>query len=186
MILFLRGRVPAIERILVVESGSRSVAQSLLPRLRASFGAGVPVDLVTCYPGLPEGFPAETRVFRVSEYAGRSGRRRLYRELRAIGYSLTGIVCSGEPIMTKWKWALVAKVPAKVFIVNENADFFWLDYGRRGIITKFALVRCGLAGSGAVRTAARMIAFPFTLAFLLIYAGVVHSRRSLRLAFRRG
>ncbi len=185
MRLFFHRRVPPVERILLVESGSRSIAQALLPRIFSAFGPEVPVDLVTCYPGLPDGFPPGGRVFRVSEYAGRAGRRRLYRELRGLGYSLLGIVCSGEPILNKWKWALAVRIPAKLFIVNENADFFWFDYGQRGVMIHFALVRSGWAGTGAARTAAQIAVFPFTLAFLLLYAAAVHSRRFLRLCVRR-
>jgi len=185
MRFFFRRSVPVVERILVVESGSRSILPALLPRLQAAFGTHVPVDLVTCYPGLPAGFPLGTRVFHVSEYAGPAGRRRLYRELRAARYSLVGIVCSGEPIMTKWKWALAARIPAKVFVINENADFFWLDYGQRRVIFQFALVRSGLAGAGAARTAAQIAAFPFTVGFLILYAAAVHLRRGLSIFARR-
>jgi hypothetical protein len=181
---FFGRRNPPVERVLLVESGSRSIAEGVLPRIRNVFGSHVRVDLVTCYPDLPAGFPPETRVFRVSEYAGRTGRRRLYRELRALGYSAAALVCSAEPIMTKWKWALAARLPVKLVIINENSDFFWFDYDRRGVIVQFALVRSGLAGAGAVRTAARFLAFPFALVFLLIYAAVIHSRRALRLALR--
>lgn len=184
MRFFFRRHIPPFERVLVVESGSRGITQLLLPRIRAAFGSRIAVDLVTCYEGVPASLPEGNRVFRVSEYAGRRGRRRLYRELRAAGYSIVGIVCSGEPIMTKWKWALAAQLPAKIFIVNENADFFWLDYSQRGIIAHFALVRSGLAGAGAVRTAAGIAAFPFTIGFLLLYAATVHFRRALRMLFQ--
>jgi hypothetical protein len=172
--------MPPVERVLLVESGARSIAEAVLPRIRAVFGPQVQVDLVTCYPGLPAGFPPETRVFRVCDYAGRAARGRLYRELRDLHYSAAALVCSAESIMTKWKWALAARLPVKLIVVNENADFFWFDYDRRGVIAHFALVRSGLAGAGAVRTAARVIAFPFALVFLLAYAAAVHSRRALR------
>lgn len=185
MRFFFRRSVPTVERILVVESGSRSIIPALLPRLQSAFGMHVPVDLVTCYPGLPAGFPPGNRVFHVSGYAGPAGRRRLYRELRTAKYSIVGIVCSGDPIMTKWKWALAARIPAKVFVINENADFFWLDYGQRRVIFQFALVRSGLAGTGAARTAAQIAAFPFTLGFLLLYAAAVHLRRGLRIFAHR-
>jgi hypothetical protein len=33
---------------------------------------------------------------------------------------------------------------------------------------------------GAVRTLARTFSFPFTLAYLLLYATIVHTRRALR------
>jgi hypothetical protein len=98
---------------------------------------------------------------------------------------LIGIVCSEEPLMLKWKWAIGLRVPAKIFIINENADYFWLDRMHLKIIRQFAVARAGLAGSGAVRTLARLFSFPFALFYLLLYAGVVHARRALRLRFRR-
>jgi hypothetical protein len=141
----------------------------------------VQVDLVTCYAGLPAGLRAEaTRVYRVSDYRGRAGRRLLYRELKANGYSILGVICSNEPVMTKWKWAIAARVPAKVFVVNENADYFWLDRDNLATIRHFALFRAGLAGAGAVRTLGRFFLFPFTLLYLLLYATTVHFRRVLR------
>ncbi len=178
---FFRRRVPPIERILLIESGSRSIAESVLPRIHSTFGDAVGVDLLTCYPDLPAGFPPETRVYRVTDYPGGAARSRLYRELRAAGYSAAAAICSGEPIMTKWKWAVAARLPAKLLIVNENADFFWFDSDRRGTILQLALLRSGFAGAGAVRTAARFLAFPFTLLFLLAYAAAIHTRRALRL-----
>ena len=33
--------------------------------------------------------------------------------------------------MTKWKWWLGAHLKSKIFILNENGDFFWLDWARR-------------------------------------------------------
>jgi hypothetical protein len=83
--------------------------------------------------------------------------------------------------MTKWKWALAAHVPAKLFVVNENGDFFWADYSNWKIIIHFLLFRAGLTGADAVPTLTRLALFPFTLAFLLLYAGVAHLRRKLRL-----
>ena len=71
-------------------------------------------------------------------------------------------------------------MPAKVFIINENGDYFWFDRMHFGAIRQFVLFRSGLAGSGAVRTLVRLISFPFTLLYLLLYATSVHARRALR------
>jgi hypothetical protein len=178
---FLTGRMPAVRSILLVESGTRRLLEGLLPKLRASWGGDARIDVVSCFSGLPRGFDAETtRVYRVSDYRGRAGRRALYRELIANGYSHMGVICSGEPLMTKWKWALVWQIPAKVFIINENGDYFWLARTHSRILRKFVLQRTGLAGSGAVRILARLITFPFTLLYLLLYAAVQHTRRALR------
>jgi hypothetical protein len=178
---FLTGRQPPEGAILLVESGSRGLLEKVIPGLRAGWGADTWIDLVTCYASLPKSFHAEnTRVYRVGDYRGREGRGRLYRELAANRYSLVGIVCSGEPVMTKWKWAVALRVPAKVFVINENGDYFWLDRMHLGIIREFVLMRAGLAGAGAVRTMARAASFPITLLYLLLYATAVHVRRALR------
>jgi len=178
---FFTRRLPEANAILLVESGSRALVEGLIPGLRATWGDEIPIDLVTCYPTLPRGFHAgNTRLYPVTGYRGRQGRARLYRELAANRYALLGIVCSGEPLMTKWKWSLALRIPAKVFVINENGDYFWLDRGHLGPLREFVLYRSGLAGAGAVRTLVRLLSFPFTLAYLLLYATVVHTRRALR------
>ena len=75
------------------------------------------------------------------------------------------MICSAEPIMAKWKWAIALHVPAKVLIVNENVDYFWFDWSNRKIIGEFALFRAGLTGADAVRSIARLVFFPFTLLY---------------------
>jgi hypothetical protein len=82
--------------------------------------------------------------------------------------------------MAKWKWVLASRIPAKLFIINENGDYFWFDRLHLGAIRQFVLFRSGLAGSGAVRTLVRLISFPFTLLYLLLYATSVHTLRALR------
>jgi hypothetical protein len=172
---------PEVRRILLVESGSRCLLEGIVPGIRQTYGESVPVDLVTCFGGLPDGFsPETTRVYRVTDYRGRAGRAELFRELQANGYSIMGMICSDEPLMTKWKWALALRLPAKVFALNENGDYFWLDWAHLQVMRKFVLYRAGLAGAGAVRTLARFVLFPFTLGYLALYASTVHTRRALR------
>jgi hypothetical protein len=138
-------------------------------------------DLVTCYAGLPTHFRADLgAVYRVTDYSGSSARKRLYAELAAQRYNVIGIVCSAEPIMTKWKWMLAARLSAKLFILNENGDYFWFDRGHISSIRHFVLFRAGLTGAGAIRTLARLALFPFTLLYLILYAATVHLRRKLR------
>ena len=59
--------------------------------------------------------------------------------------------------MTKWKWLLALRVPAKFFIVNENGDYFWLHRENAAVMREFVLVRRAL-GAGAIRTFARLLA----------------------------
>ena len=180
MRFFFSRRIPHTEAILLVESGSRALVESVVPNLRQTWGADVAIDLVTCYGRLPAGLPPETtRAWRTTDYRTADDRRRLLAELRSHRYALCGIICSGEPIMTKWKWALALRLPAKVFIINENGDYFWLDWGHLDLLRQIALLRSGLAGAGAVRTLARLFSFPFALAYLLLYAAAAHARRAI-------
>ncbi len=174
---FFRRRVPEFTRVLVIESGSRGVVERILPALYER--PAQRVDLATCFAGSPRGFDTERgAVYRVNEYAGR--RRRLVAELAANRYTIGVILCTGEPIMTKWKWLLAARLPVKVLVVNENGDYFWLDYSNWRIVRHFVLVRAGLSGAGAVTTLGRLLVFPFTVAYLLLYTAIVHLRRKVR------
>jgi hypothetical protein len=178
---FLTGRLPKVDAILLVESGSRGLIEGLIPGLRQSWGAEIPIDLLTCYSTLPKGFePHNTRVYRVGDYPGRAGQKKLYRELAGNRYALLGIVCSGEVVLAKWKWVLGLGLPAKIFIINENGDYFWLDRMHLTTLRRFVLFRSGLAGSGAVRTLVRLISFPFVLLYLLLYATFAHTMRAAR------
>ena len=178
---FLSRRQPPAGSILLVESGSRELLERAIVPLRRTWGDEVFIDLVTCYGGLPAGFaPETTRAYSVTEYRGRDARRRLFHQLAENRYAQVGIVCSEQPLMTKWKWALALRLPAKVFIINENGDYFPLEIRQWGNVCRFALSRAGLGGAGAVRTLSHMISFPFTLLYLLLYATTVHTRRALR------
>ena len=180
---FLSPRLPEAQSILLVESGARSLMEQLLPKLRGSWGGGVPIDLVTCYARLPQGFPPDaTRAYRVNACRGWAAQRALRHELAANRYSHVGIVCSGEPVLTRWKWALALSLRAKVFVINENCDYFWLDRAHLSPLRELLLSRSGLAGAGAVRTLARIVSLPFTLAYLVLYATVAHGRRAWYLA----
>ncbi len=176
---FLTGRLPKVTSILLVESGTRGLVEGLIGGLRETWGDQIQIDLVTCYATLPKGFEAHnTRVYRVGDYRGRAARGRLYGELGCNRYALVGIICSSEIVMAKWKWALALRIPAKLFIINENGDYFWVDRVHLDTIRRFVLLRSGLAGSGAVRTLVRLISFPFTLLYLLLYATSAHARRA--------
>jgi hypothetical protein len=174
---FLSRRIPPFTRVLLVESGSRKVSERLLTVLGDTWRE-IEIDLVTCYPGEPEGFRG--RVYRVTDYKGPAERGRLYRELAARRYGLTGILCTADPIMTKWKWMLAARLRSKIFVVNENADFFWLDRGHWRNALRMARTRTGVTGTAGIPALAQWLFFPVTLVYLLLFAGAVHLRRKLR------
>ncbi len=180
----LSKRTPAGTRLLLVESGSRSLAEGIIPHLQSDWAESYEIDLITCYGGLPAGLPEHTRVFRVADYGSPEKRRELVAELRARDYAYLGMICSAESIMTKWKWLVALRVPAKVFIINENGDYFWMHRENAAILREFALVRMGLEGAGAIRTLGRLFAFPFTFLYLILYAFTAHAGRAFRLKFK--
>jgi hypothetical protein len=151
----------------------------LIPGLYETYGEQIEIDLVTCFAGVPEGFRGT--VYRVTDYPGPEGRARLYKQLADGAHPILGMICSGESIMTKWKWMLAARLPAKVFVLNENSDYFWVDWAHWRVAMNFMLFRAGLTGAAALPTIARLLFFPLTLAYLLLYAGAVHLRRRIRI-----
>ena len=171
--------------MLLIESGSRDLLEALIPGIYKNHGRGTVVDVVTCYAGEPRGVADSGTVYRLSDYAGSDGRRRLVDTLRANEYNVCGMICSGEVIMSRWKWYLAFHIPAKTFVLNENGDYFWLDRAHSSLIWHFVLFRIGLAGAAAVPTLLRLLAFPFTLCFLVAFAGFVNLRRRLRLFAHR-
>lgn len=182
---FLSKAVPPFRRVLLVESGRRELMEDLLNGLY-KVHPEMTADLVTCYAGLPRHFREDRgSVFRVTDYPDPASRKRLFATLQKNRYNITGIICSAEPIMTKWKWMLAARVPGKVFILNENGDYFWLDRGHWPTIRHFILFRAGLSGAGAVRTLARLLVFPFALLYLIFFAAAVHLRRQIRISVAR-
>jgi hypothetical protein len=169
-----------LKRVLLVESGSRDVLCNILPSLGELYKGKLKIDLLTCYTGEPDGLPADAQVFRVWEHATPDARKNLAQTIRRGNYSAIGIICSGEPIMTKWKWWAAWHVPAKLFILNENGDYYWFDYSHWRMSLHFAMVRVGLSGGDATTTITRVLLFPFSLCYLLLYAGFIHLRRKVR------
>jgi hypothetical protein len=176
---FLSRRQPALDRILFVESGARETAERWLAWL-AKERPRAKVDLLTCYEGRPANFDRiGCAVFSTHDYPTPESRERLIEEFRANRYDAVAILATAEPIMTKWKWWVVWKVHAKAVLVNENADWFWLDRAHWSVIRRFAAYRAGLSGTGAILQPLRLLAFPFTLSYLLLFATFVHARRRL-------
>src|SRR6202050_1600918 len=177
---FFTKSIPPFSRVLLVESGSRHLFENLLPILYRNYPE-MTCDLVTCYGGVPNSFRSDQgAVYRVTDYPDSRARQRLYAELGGNGYIIVGIICSAESIMTKWKWVLAARLPGKVFVLNENGDYFWMDHSNLATIRYFILFRAGLAGSGRVRPLARVVLFPFSLLYLILYALTVHFMRISR------
>jgi hypothetical protein len=169
--------------VLFIESGSRAIATKVLPFLYDRHAAET-VDLITCFEGAPATFrELQGNVRRSFHYPNRHSRRQLVRELRARQYHVIAMICSGEPYLAGYKLALATLLPAKILVVNENADYFWFDRGSLRLIGKLLAARAGLDAEGSARTVAQIMSFPFALLVLLGFAARVHLMRQLRLLF---
>src|SRR5262249_49862777 len=91
------------------------------------------------------------------------------------------ILCTGEPIMFYWKMLAAILLPSKVLVINENADYFWLDVGHRKNLRQLLGDRWGVNLEEVFWTLLRAIVFPATLLILLLTAFFLYARRWWRL-----
>jgi hypothetical protein len=180
LLLLLSRWTPQCDRVLVVESGARAAADKFLRELYSKEQPRQ-VDVLTCYRSAPDAFDARLgQVYFTHNAGGGAARKQLFHSLTGTGYSAVCVLCTGDAIMTKWKWMVACRVPAKLLIVNENADSFWLDRGHIIKVRHMLRERMGLHRITPLRILSQAIRFPFTLAALLAFASVVHARRLLR------
>jgi len=176
---FLTRRTPPTSRILLIESGPRPLGELAVQRLKLAFGPETRVDALHCQTAPPDGVERSWSVQA-------QGRWALLRELRREGHPTVALLAAGDPIMAPWRWATLAALPAKFLIVNENADFFWLDRGNAATLVQFLQHRSGLGGESAVRSVSRIVLIPLAFVYLLFYAGAIHLVRALRLGLGLG
>ncbi len=175
---FFSRKIPLARDVLLLESGSPEVARRAVGEIQKIF-PGARYHLCTCHPVSAEN--AFASVFRVNDYASHWERMRVLLSWRQKGWEVLAILCTGEAIMARWKWLALALLPAKVLVVNENADFFWLDWGNRKTLRRFVRMRLGVGQIELLSTVARALVFPITLLILLGTAGFLYSRRGWRL-----
>ena len=96
---FFRRDIPPLTRILLVESGSRHLFDTLIPKLNQIYGDTMEIDLVTCFAGVPEGFCGT--VSRVTDYTEPASRLRLLNQLKSRNYAAIGIICAAAAPVRK-------------------------------------------------------------------------------------
>ena len=198
---------PGVNDVLLIESGSPGVGQRVLEKIGRLF-PGARYHLLTCWPVPPvpsavEGSEAEgstsasktegpettpehrfsryQSVFRASDYPTGLDKIRLLFSLARRRWRVLAILCTGEPLLWRWKLLALAIFPSKVLIANENADFFWLDWAHRSNLRQFLAVRWGVNRDEIAATLFRALVFPFSLLFLLLTALYLYTRRWRRL-----
>jgi hypothetical protein len=173
----LSSRQGSFDQILVVESCAREATERFLKHVYETQRSRR-VDLVTCYSGAPAAFDAARgAIYSIHQPEIAEKRGKFISGLNSSPYTLVAIFCTGAPILNKWKWAIALRTRAKVLIVNEHADFFFLDLANRRLARRLLSQRFGGRGSIDVRAIAGVLLVPFTISFLLCYAGLAHVRR---------
>ena len=169
---------PERSRILLVESGSRELLEKAIPTIRTFWDARTPpIDIFTCFGGVPEGIGDDGHIYRVADYPGPE-RKKLLRELKGRGYAVMGIVCSEEAILARWKFLITLSVPAKVLIINESGDCFWFDRNNWTAIRQFVASRSGITGATVLRSILQIAVLPLTFSWLVLFAAGAHTWRA--------
>ncbi|HEY3836264.1 MAG TPA: hypothetical protein VGL72_06815 [Bryobacteraceae bacterium] len=170
---------PEKSRILLVESGTRELLEKAIPTIRTFWdGKTPPIDLFTCFGGVPEGIGDDGEIFRVADYPGPE-RKKLLRELKSRGYAVMCVVCSEEKILAKWKLMIILGVPAKLLVINECGDCFWCDRNNWALIRRFVASRSGMTGATVLRSVLQIAVLPLTFLWLMLFAAVAHTTRLL-------
>jgi hypothetical protein len=75
---------------------------------------------------------------------------------------------------------IALRTRAKVLIVNEHAGFFFLDISHRATAKLMLAQRMSVPRAIELGAVAELLLVPFSIGYLLLYAGSVHLRRLLR------
>lgn len=176
---FFRSRIPHATQVLLIESGSRWVLEKAYARMRSIF-TEARFDLCTCFPETPSPGGFE-RVFRVTEAQDTAAKLKMLWAMLRSRPPVAALLCTREAILFPWKIALALLLPSKLVVVNENGDFFWLDWSNHAVLRQFLGARLGVDGSEVLRAAGRVLFFPAVLAFLAVYALAAYAGRWARL-----
>jgi hypothetical protein len=182
---FLARAQPSFERILLVESAPRKVMEETLRYLYLTKDP-VQLDVLTCYDSPPDSFDFDRGVvYSVNDPEARENRGKFIRGLLAPSYTILGVMCTGTPILQKWKWVLAFRTSARLVVVNEEARYFGLDVWNLKTARLMLLKRLNpfadsafgsLAEAGAA-SLADILLVPFTVAYLLLCTAAIHLRR---------
>lgn len=167
----LRSERTSPRHYLLIESGAQAATERFLQHVYTA-ERECRVDVLTCYRTYPENFDTNRgRMFYIHEPEIAQRRSAFICRLLAARYSVLAVVSTGSPVLTKWKWLLVAFTRARVLIVTENSQYFLLE-SLSGRVPRLSAVQ--------LRLGAELLVVPFSMTFLLVYAGAAHFRRLFR------
>ena len=175
---------PGFGRVLVVESGPREATEQFLRQLYER-QRSPHVDLLTCFEHQPAAFDGmRGTVYSIHDPAVSRNRAGFLWKLLRARYTIVAILCTGSAVLQKWKWVVALSTQAKLVIVNEHGGYFVLDYWHRQAARAMFAQRVRLRRSQRLQVPVdvlpELFLVPFTIAYLLLYAGAVHARRLIK------
>ena len=177
---FLHKRTPPVTRLLLIESGYREETGQLIPHLRDHVCGSAPIDLFTYLPDNPEGLGEHTQIWRSYDAVSNAERWALLQRLRKEKHPAVAIICGGSPMLRLWKYVLVVMLPSKIFLIQDQSVFFWLDFWHWQVITSYVTDQCRQLLEQFLRAMVQWISLPFTLCLLLAFAIKAHIGRLVR------
>jgi hypothetical protein len=176
---FFRTHPSPCGRVLLIESGPRSISEPLLSDLYRDYECSV-LDLLTCYAGAPATFdPARGRIIRVNVPEVQTRRSSFVRWLSAQPYELVVLLSTGDGTLRKWKYVIALLTRARVALVDEESNALAFLHWREALRPRrLGFRRRHLA---VFRVGAETLVFPFVLLFLTLSAGRLHAQRAWRM-----
>ncbi len=179
---------PSFHAILLIESGPRKVTEQILRYLYTEKCAAQ-IDVLTCFEGPPENFDtARGTLYSVNEPEVRAQRRAFISKLARKPYTIVALLCTGSPILQRWKWILAIRSGARLIVVNEEARYFGLEVWNHRSIRLMLYKRLNpFEDHTRESLAAILFTFlmsilvaPFTITYLLFYTSALNLRALLR------
>jgi hypothetical protein len=177
---FLARAQPSFERLLLIESGPREAGEKALRYFYAAKHTAQ-IDVLTCYSTPPAAFdPARGALLSVHDREVVENRTRFIGKLARTPYTVVAILCTGSPILERWKWAIALKTSARLIAVNEEANYFTVDVWNIGS-AKLMLQRRLDITQATFTALLQWLAAPFAIGYLALCTAVIHFRRWTRI-----
>ena len=166
----------SFDRVLLIESGPRELAESALNRLYSENPTRL--DLLTCYDTAPEAFdPGLGALYSVHDAEAVANRRGFAEKLARHPYTAVAVLAVDSPVLAKWKWVILLRTRAKVVTIDKHADLLPLGFAHAKAMAESLLDKLNRAV--ALRFL-QLLLTPFAIAYLLLFTVVVHLRRWFR------
>ena len=170
-----------LDRVLLIESGTREAGELILSRLAGKAG-GAGMHLLTCYdtPPLALSQFQNAECFSVHAPEAVRDRAKYARQLARGPYDAVIVLATGSGVLSKWKWLVALQTASRLVLADEDGAWFFVTLRNPAplLVLALRLLRVGTVPELVVAFF-RMLSVPFVLAYLVAFAIAVHVRRAL-------